>query len=122
MKIKRFNTISALPHVMKVEDYVIPDKIWDESIVDKSCFIPLDTQLATLKPMTASEQEQHFDFVDGKDDGRQMPLRRGADISELAQDIREKQKNIKKKLDSAAMNIVKEAEHKAMQEQVKAEL
>lgn len=122
MKIQRFNTISSLPGVMKTEDYVIPSKIWEKSIVDKSCFVPLDTQLQTLTPMTASEQQQHYDFVNGKDDGRAMPLHRGADISELQEDVRNKQEAIKKKLDKAAEEIAKEAEHKALQESVRNDL
>lgn len=121
MKIQRFNTISSLPASMKITDYVIPDKIYEKSIVDKSCFTTLEDQLAKLTPMSTSEAEQHFDFINGKDDGREMPMRKGSDIAELSTSIRLQQESIKKKIDDAAIETAKQAEHKAIQEKVASE-
>ena len=120
MKIVRFNTISSLPDVMKLENYTIPDKEFDPSIVDKTCFTPLTEQLKGLQPMSVSEMNQHYDFVNGKDDGRAMPLRKGADLAELSTDIRLKQQKVKEKIDKAAQEVAKQAEHKALQDKIKA--
>lgn len=122
MKLLRFNTISSLPSSMKLETYTSPNKVYEPSIVDKTCFTPLTEQLKGLQPMTMSEAIQHYDFVNGKDDGREMPLHKGADISEISTDIRNKQESISKRLDKAAQEIAKEAEHKALQEKVKSEI
>lgn len=122
MKIQRFNTISSLPAVMKIEDYVIESKIFDKSIVDKSCFTTLEDQLAKLTPMSTSEAEQHFDFVNGIDDGRKAPMRKGFDIAELSTTIRESQAIVKDVVDKANSEAQKQAEHKAMQNKVAAEL
>lgn len=121
MKIQRFNTISSLPASMKIEDYVIPDKIFDKSIVDKSCFTTLEDQLAKLTPMSVSEAEQHFDFVNGVDDGRSMPMRKGYDISELSTSIRERQDVVKEVVNKAIKEEQMQAEHKAMQQKVVSE-
>lgn len=122
MKIQRFNTISSLPAVMKIQDYVIEGKVFDKSIVDKSCFTTLDDQLAKLTPMSVSEAEQHFDFVNGVDDGRKAPYRKGVDIAEISNDIYNSQAIIKDVVDKANKKAAKEAEHKAMQAKVAAEV
>lgn len=122
MKIQRFNTISSLPAVMKIVDYVIPDKKFDKSIVDKSCFTTLDDQLSKLTPMSVSEQEQHFDFVNGVDDGREKPLRKGYDITELGESIKQKQDIVNKIVEKAVLEEQKQAEHKAMQDTVSSSL
>ena len=121
MKIQRFNTISSLPGVMKIQDYVIKDKVFDKSIVDKSCFTTLEDQLAKLTPMSVSEAEQHFDFVNGVDDGRKAPYRKGVDIAEISNDIHNEQAIIKAVIDKANRKAQKEAEHKAMQSKVASE-
>jgi len=121
MKIQRFNTISSLPGVMKIQDYVIKDKVFDKSIVDKSCFTTLEDQLAKLTPMSMSEAEQHFDFVNGVDDGRKAPYRKGVDIAEISNDIHNEQAVIKAVIDKANRKAQKEAEHKAMQSKVASE-
>jgi len=122
MKIQRFNTISSLPGVMKIQDYVIKDKVFDKSIVDKSCFTTLEDQLAKLTPMSVSEAEQHFDFVNGVDDGRKAPYRKGVDIAEISNDIHNEQAIIKAVIDKANRKAQKEAEHKAMQSKVASEI
>lgn len=110
---KRFNTITSLPNVMKVEDYTIPKKEYDESIVDKSCFSPLSEQLKTIQPMTPSEAEQHFHFVDGIDTGMKPPLPPSADIAEVSNAIREGQKAVKKTIDKAVEKTQQEMRQKA---------
>lgn len=116
----RFNCISSLPAVMKTIEFEQPVKHFDESIVDKSCFTPLSEQLKTLTPMTTSERDQHFDFPDGKDDGRKAPRPRGADIAEISTDIREKQAIVKQEIEKAEADFQRELKNSALAEANKA--
>lgn len=114
MKFSSFNVISSLPGHMKIIEIEVKPKKFDVSIVDKSCFSPLSEQLKTLQPMTPSEREQHFDFSNGKDDGRSAPLPRGADIAELSNDIRQRQSKITQEMKKAEENLQRELKNQAL--------
>lgn len=114
MKIIRFNTISSLPAVMKTEEYTIPDKVFDKSIVDKSCYTPIADAVAKVQPMTTSEINQHFDFVNGKDDGRKSPPRQGQDIAEVHEAVKKADERLKKQIKDESERIKKEREQKAL--------
>lgn len=101
MKIHRYNTICSIPNIMKIKVVEIKGKIYDESIVDKSCYSPLSEQMKNLQPMTPSETEQHFHFIDGKDTGMNPPLPPSADIAEISTAIRKQQKAVKETIDKA---------------------
>lgn len=113
MEIVRFDCISSFPATMKAKEYEINGKVYDESIVDTSAYSPIEEELAKVQPMTQSEINQHFDFVDGKDDGRKMPRRRGADISEISTSLREANEKLQADIKKAAEAQAKEAQHKA---------
>lgn len=114
MKYSSFNVITSLPGRMRIIEVEVKPKKYDESIVDKSCFSPLSEQLKTLQPMTPSERDQHFDFPNGKDDGRKAPLPRGSDISEISNDIRQKQDKIAKEVKKAEENLQRELKNQAL--------
>lgn len=116
---KRFTTISSLPNVMTLGEYEQPVKHYDKSIVDKSCFTTLGDQLAKIQPMTASEIEQHYDFIDGKDDGRKAPMRKGADISEISVAARNANEKLKKQIKEASERTKTELQQKALVESIK---
>lgn len=115
----RFTTISSLPNVMKIGEYENPIKHYDKSIVDKSCFTTIDDQLAKVQPMTATEIEQHYDFIDGKDDGRKAPMRKGADISEITVAARNANEKLKKQIEEASEKTRLEQQQKAYVESIK---
>ena len=56
-------------------DYTLPKKVWDESIVDKSHFIPVAEALKNLEGNSAAMHADltRFDFPDGKDNGMVLP-------------------------------------------------
>lgn len=116
----RFKVISSIPATMQTYDYEPPCKHFDESIVDRSCFSPLSEQLKTLQPMTPLERDQHFDFPDGKDDGRKAPRPRGADLAEISSDIHQKQEKIKFELKKAEEKLQREMKNQALAEANKA--
>ena len=68
-------------------DYELPKKVWDDSIVDRSHFIPVAEALKNLEGNAASMHADltRFDFKDGKDNGMSIPPSRrpGADIAEV---------------------------------------
>lgn len=113
MEIVRFDCISSFPATMKAKEYEIHGKVYDKSIVDTSAYSPIEEELVKVQPMTQSEINQHFDFVDGKDDGRKMPRRRGADISEISMSLREANDKLQADIKKAAEAQAKEAKNKA---------
>lgn len=86
-------------------DYTLPVKEWDESIVDKSHFIPIAEALKNLEGNSASMHADltRFDFKDGKDNGMVIPPSRrpGADITEVQEYVQMIDKSAKQKLNDA---------------------
>lgn len=119
MTIIRFNTITSIPATMKAVEYTLPDKTFDKSIVDKSCYTPIEDQIAKVQPMTTSEINQHFDFVNGKDDGRRAPMRQGADIAEIQRAFNEADKKLKEDINKEAKRLAKEKEQQALIDSIK---
>lgn len=68
--------------------YLESDNLYDESLYikkefgdslcDKSHFVPISEALASLTPSDSMhvDESRNFDFPDGKDDGRSIPLGR----------------------------------------------
>lgn len=86
-------------------DYTLPIKEWDESIVDKSHFIPIAEALKNLEANSASMHADltRFDFKDGKDNGMTIPPSRrpGADIAEVQEYVQMIDRSAKQKLNDA---------------------
>ena len=95
---KRFDTIRT-NGTIEVIDYELPDVQYDISLTDKSKFIPTDEAIKRLtgQALSASEVEQNYDFVDGKDTGMKVPVGRmkGLDIAEVSTAVRAEQAEIK---------------------------
>lgn len=82
-----------------------------ESITDKSSFIP-NSQLMRKAAREGANAQAFYDFEDGKDDGRKVPVARikGADIAEISEEIRKEQKDAKTKIEDAQAKAKAEAE------------
>lgn len=85
-----------------------------ESITDKSSFIP-NAQLMRKAAREGANAQVFYDFEDGKDDGRKVPVARikGADIAEISEKIKKEQKEVKTKIDEANAKAQAEAEAQA---------
>lgn len=101
---KRWITVNPFDG-SEVFDYDLPKKVWDDSIVDKSHFIPVAEALKNLEGNSASMHADltRFDFPDGKDNGMTLPPSRrpGADISEIQEYVQMVDKSARQKLDEA---------------------
>lgn len=86
-------------------DYDLPKKVWDDSIVDKSHFIPIAEALRNLEGNSASMHADltRFDFPNGKDNGMVIPPSRrpGADLTEIQEYVELIDKSAKEKLNDA---------------------
>lgn len=86
-------------------DYELSKKEWDDSIVDKSHFIPIAEALKNLEGNSAAMHADltRFDFPDGRDNGMVLPPSRrpGADIAEVQDYVQLIDKSAKKKMDDA---------------------
>ena len=101
---KRWITVDPF-NGSEVFDYTLPKKEWDESIVDKSHFIPIAEALKNLEGNSASMHADltRFDFPDGKDNGMVIPPSRrpGADITEVQEYVEMIDKSAKQKFNDA---------------------
>lgn len=97
-------------------DYTLPKKEWDESIVDKSHFIPIAEALKNLEGNSASMHADltRFDFADGKDNGMTIPPSRrpGADITEVQEYVEMIDRSAKAKLEDG---LIRQKAAEAMQ-------
>lgn len=101
---KRWITVNPFDG-SEIFDYIPPKKEWDESIVDKSHFIPVAEALKNLEGNSASMHADltRFDFPDGKDNGMVLPPSRrpGADITEVQEYVEMIDKSAKEKFNDA---------------------
>ena len=107
-------------------DYTLPKKEWDESIVDKSHFIPIAEALKNLEGNSASMHADltRFDFPDGKDNGMVLPPSRrpGADITEVQEYVEMIDRAARQKMsDALERQKAVEAMKKASQVQTETE-
>lgn len=104
---KRWITINPFDG-SQTYDYELPKKVWDDSIVDRSHFIPVAEALKNLEGNSASMHADltRFDFKDGKDNGMLIPPSRrpGADLTEVQE--------YAQKIDEAAKQKMAEAVEK----------
>lgn len=104
-------------------DYTLPKKEWDDSIVDKSHFIPVAEALKNLEGNSSAMHADltRFDFPDGRDNGMVLPPSRrpGADITEVQEYVQMIDKSAKQKLnDAVEKRKAVEAMKKASQVQI----
>lgn len=101
---KRWITINPFDG-SEIFDYTLPKKVWEDSIVDKSHFIPVAEALKNLEGNSSAMHADltRFDFPDGKDNGMVLPPSRrpGADIAEVQEYVEMIDKSAKDKVNSA---------------------
>ena len=122
---KRWITVNPFDG-SEIFDYTLPKKVWDDSIVDKSHFIPVAEALKNLEGNSSAMHADltRFDFPDGKDNGMPLPPSRrpGADIAEVQEYVEAIDKSAKQKVaDAVERQKAVEAMEKASQVQVKTE-
>lgn len=85
----------------KLIDYVVPEEHYTASLVDKSHFVPIAEALKSLD--TAHDVQLHYDFSNGIDDGRELPLSRkpGRDIAEYSRKVAELQEDVRQSIKKA---------------------
>ena len=85
-------------------DYDLPKDVWEDSVVDRSHFIPVAEALKNLEGnASALHMNMNFDFKDGKDTGVELPPSRrpGADITEVQEYVEKIDRSAKEKVQSA---------------------
>ena len=105
---KRYEKIDRLSG-SRIIDYEIPKKEFDDSLTDKSHFIPMSESVKRIKgmaPISGDTIKQMYDFPNGRDNGSQLPVGRkiGHDIAELSTAIRQDSEYAKKELAKGAKN------------------
>lgn len=100
--VNRYSTISTLPSSInpsKIVEYEVPHYHSDmPSVVNKKYFIPLSEQSKSVRGQLPSVGE--FTLQDGRDDGRDVSLRRrGLDMSERQQKLGDIVRDIRDKID-----------------------
>lgn len=112
MKVIRYNTISALPNVMKLHDYSFnTSSKFADSLADRTNFVPLSEQIKSLDKSGRGLSKagdvgdsRFYDFPDGKDTGISVPVsrRKGADLAEISVSVRKDSKKISDAVSAAA--------------------
>lgn len=102
----RFETINVISG-SKTIDYELPSIEFDDSITDRSHFVPMSESVKRLKgmaPVSGDTIKMMYDFPDGKDTGNAVPSsrRKSIDIAELSNDIRNEISNISTELENAS--------------------
>ena len=116
---KRLNTIVSCNN-SKVTDYKLPVTPSTEYVVDDSCFIPMSEAVKQLgsNNLGPNEIKNYYDFVDGNDNGMEIPITRtknGKDIAEISSKIMDKVGEIAEKVDTARkLNAKKAAFEKSL--------
>lgn len=115
---KRYNTISCIPGLMKVVDYEEPvvEKS-DVPVVDKKYFVPLSEQRNAVFRALTERDKARFSFPDGNDDGRDVSMkRRGLDLAEVStnlNNVRDSLSDRYKELDDKGKVLQKVVDRKA---------
>jgi hypothetical protein len=99
---KRYQTIDWI-NGSKIIDYNEPTTEYDDSLTDKTHFIPTQEavkRLANQPPMSSDQINQSYDFPDGKDNGVTIPTGRklGRDLAEISTEINNQNALIKDQL------------------------
>lgn len=86
IKIKRLSTINVNDG-STIIDYELPTTPDSDYVVDDSCFVPIAEAIKQLKAnnISAAEIEQTYDFPNGVDTGKSIPVTRRADYSDITE-------------------------------------
>lgn len=91
MKIMRFKTINSFDGSTKEYYDLVSCSEFEESLVDKSHFVPVAEAVRTLESSMdrAHVEDGNYDFADGRDDGRSIPSSRNPHNREITQQFQE---------------------------------
>lgn len=109
---KRFTTFTTINGGTK-EELKMPHSKWGKKCIDLSMYQPqseLVKQIEKRRNLTGDEVKGFYDFANGRDTGRKIPLSRQAknnDLATLSQEIRKEQTNVNEKIANAE-NLVTE--------------
>lgn len=83
---KRFNTINFTEKLSLV-DYELPKTPKSNYVVDDSCFIPMSEAIKQLSVNNSNGTTDGlmYDFENGRDDGRSIPISRCKDVKDIAE-------------------------------------
>lgn len=86
IKINRLNTINVNDG-SKIVEYELPTTKESPYVVDDSCFVPIAEAIKQLKTnqISAQEIETTYDFPNGVDTGKSIPVTRRADFSDITE-------------------------------------
>lgn len=109
-KTNRFKTI-LFDGKLEIESISLPETPSGKYVIDDSNFIPMAEaikQLNRINDPTSGQLAQVYDFPNGKDNGKQIPLSRRHDIKDIAEisaEITNEVKDINSKI-SEGIDIV----------------
>lgn len=83
---KRFKTVNFVEK-LELEDVELPKTPDSPYVVDDSCFIPMSEAIKQLSVNNGSGTSDGlmYDFPNGKDDGRAIPISRCKDVKDIAE-------------------------------------
>lgn len=87
LKTNRLKTI-YFDGALEIESISLPDTPSGEFVVDDSCFVPMSEaikQLNRINDPTNGQLAEIYDFPNGKDTGKSIPITRRHDIKDIAE-------------------------------------
>lgn len=120
---KRFKTINFVEK-LELEDVELPKTPDSPYVVDDSCFIPMSEAIKQLSVNNSSGTSDGlmYDFPNGKDDGRAIPISRCKDcrdIAEVSAAIMEDVNKVTESLESERKVAKKRADFEASLQSIK---
>lgn len=100
---KRYFTIDVIEG-SKLFDYKMCEHEKGPYICDRSRFIPVSELAKSVASKSIGAADLgRYDFPDGKDDGRSVPLaRRRPELAEMSVEVRRQQKQVRQQVEKAA--------------------
>lgn len=116
---KRYITINNIDEMEMVEDK-LPVTPSSPYVVDDSCFIPMSEAVRQLEVSSSSDNTvENYDFPDGKDDGRSIPISRRKNVKDIAEVSSEIMSDINNLSEKISKNQKKAAEIAAFESELK---
>lgn len=99
---KRYDTISTLGECKFIK-YEVSEYEKGKYIVDKSHFTPVSELAKSVVGQSIGKSDlARYDFADGTDNGMEVPVaRRRPELAEVSVDVRNQQKKVKEKIETA---------------------
>lgn len=120
---RRYNTVCCLPGAMSLVDCEpdpVPYKNYGDYVVDDSHFVPMSEAVkrVTGGALSPDDVKVMYDFADGKDTGKKVPVDRthsfSGDIAEMSYELRKSEASAKEQLAEAKAQFDYEQELKSI--------